>query len=165
MTAWLRSLWRSLSVPEHRALYLGRALLLDVPVSVLLTALVSLLPGVQNPTFDGVSLGRVALVMSLAVPLIETVCLALGLEILRRFSGLGWATAFLAAALAAALHSWARPLWGPLVAWTFLLQARCYLTWRPRSLATAAALTFALHSLHNAAATALLAGQRAFTHP
>lgn len=166
MAEGLRKAWQSLSTPERPARYLARLALFDLPVSLALTALASLLPGAQNPTFPGVDLARIALVMCVVVPLLETLVLALALELLRRPLGSKpAAAALLAALLAAALHSWAQPLWGPLVAWTFFLQSFCYLTWRPRSLVTAFGLTLALHALHNAAAVALLAAQRALTLP
>lgn len=163
MAASLRNAWQSLLVPDRPARYLGRALLFDLPLSLALTGAVSLLPGPQNPTFPGVSLERIALVMVGAVPVIETACLALALEVARRFMRSASTAALTTALLAAVLHSWAQPLWGPLVAWTFFLQSLCYLTWRPRSFPGALALTLALHALHNAAAVTLLAAQRALT--
>lgn len=165
MAAWFRTFWLALSTPERAGRYLATALLADLTLSLALIAGVSLLPGQQNPNFPGVSLLRVALVMGVAVPAIETACLAIVLEILRKLVPSPLFAASVAALLAAALHSWAQPLWGPLVAWTFLLQSLCYLTWRPRSFVTAFGLTLALHALHNAAAVALLAGQRALTLP
>lgn len=165
MIAPLRNAWQSLTVPEGPGRYLARALLFDLPLSLALTGAVSLLPGPQNPTFPGVSLERIAWVMCIAVPVIETAGLAVVLEIARRFIRSTSATALFAALLAAALHSWAQPLWGPLVAWTFFLQSLCYLTWRPRHSTVALGLTLALHASHNAAAVALLAAQRALTLP
>lgn len=163
MSAHLKAAWQKLRVPEHPARYLAIALLFDAIVTLAVTALVSLAPGQQNPTFPGTRLARIAFVMVGAVPLIETAVLAIVLEILRRFSRSALAPAFIAATLAAAAHSWAEPLWGPLVAWTFFLQAFCYLTWRARSAAAALLLTFALHALHNAVAVLVLAIQRMFT--
>jgi hypothetical protein len=163
LIARLRQLAQELRTPERPARYVGLALAADLPVSFALLAAISLLPGPQNPTFPGVELARIAFVMVGFVPLLETVCLAVVLEALRRLPLGDLPVALVAAVAAAALHSWAQPLWGPVVAWTFFLQAWCYLTWRRRSWLTAFGLTATLHALHNLAAVGVLAAQRALT--
>lgn len=160
MRAAFDSLLKILREPRRPVRYLAVCLLLDLPLTALVSWLVTRATGAADPTFAGASWWRVFFVMCVFVPLVETAILAAVIELARRAVRSVAGIALLCAALAAAAHSLATPLWGPIIAWAFFLQAICYQTWRQRSLGAAFGLTAALHALHNAYPALLLALDR-----
>jgi hypothetical protein len=147
--------------PERPLRYLAFCVLLDVPLTAAISWLIGRLTGAEDPTFAGTSWWRILAVMCVFVPLVETTVLAAFVEIARRFTCSLLAVAILSSVIAALAHSLAAPLWGPIIAWTFFLQAICYQVWRERGRADAFGLTCALHALHNLYPTVLLAWDRA----
>jgi hypothetical protein len=153
----LTALWLSLfdaTQRPHR--YLGRALLLDLPVTLALTALVGWTMPSATPDFG--KLPPVVLLIGICVfsPLIETLVMMAVFFVLRRLVKSLPYVAMLSAVVWAILHSLNAPAWGLVIFWPFLIFSICYLTWETRSKWQAFAMTASLHALHNAAPGLLL---------
>lgn len=153
----LTALWLSLfdaTQRPHR--YLGRALLLDLPVTLALGALVAWALPKSGPEFSGMSPAALLLWLCVFSPLIETLGMMLVFFILRRFVQQIAYVAMLSAAIWAVIHSLGAPAWGLAVFWPFLIFSICYLTWEVKSKRHAFWMTASLHALHNAAPGLLL---------
>ena len=116
--------------------------------ALMLSALVSaLLPQASGPAFGVITLSTVMLLVIVA-PLIETLIMAVAIEILLLAlprgpaviaSAVGWGIA----------HSLAAPAWGLVIWWPFLIFSTLYVTWRGEGRAQAMAIVFAVHALNN----------------
>ncbi len=154
----LTAFWLGLSnADQPRSTYLGRALLADLPVTVVVSFAITKLTGIPAPGLPWETLPRVLLAMCVFAPLVETFGLAVIISVLRRMRTrpelVPWATAL----VCAGLHSLARPLWGLEVLWGFLIFTLCYVAWAKKSPLHAFWMTVSLHALHNLVLTLALA--------
>lgn len=146
----LTALWLSLfdnTQRPHR--YLGRALLLDLPVTISLMALTAWAFPATGPKF--VPQPRIVLFLSITVfsPVVETLLMRLVLFLLRLFVKPMPYVAILSALIWAGFHSLLAPSWGLVIFWPFLIFSLCYLTWEAKSKRQAFWMTASLHALHN----------------
>lgn len=141
-----------------------KAIALGWPTATLPALLLAFLAGSlvgadSHPDFGTVDTTMLVAIVVVA-PVIETLIMALGLEILRfvlarigrpewlaiPLSALGWAIA----------HSLQAPAWGLVIWWPFLIFSALYMAWRQRSYAWALAIPMAVHALNNAIPALLL---------
>lgn len=162
LRSWLSpaALWRGLFDPtQSTARYLGRALVLDLPLTLALAALVQLLAlgDVQPPPSPPL---LQVFALCVAAPVLETAVMMLIFALLRLISTQPAFLVLGSATLWAALHATQAPVWGLTVFWPFCIFSICYLTWAPVSRWRAFWTTTALHALHNAVpALAIVAEQ------
>lgn len=143
------ALWRSMfDVQQSRAAYLGRALILDLPVTFAVASLIYLVTGDTGPEFKGGPLTLLFVICVLA-PLIETAIMIPIFGALRWFTRDEALLAALSTLIWALLHSAGHLLHGLGVFWGFFLFSICYLQWSKRSRRQAYCMTAALHALHN----------------
>jgi membrane protease YdiL (CAAX protease family) len=137
------------------ARYIGRAWLLSLIPSILLSILVaSLLPQAEQPNLSAdtpVSL----LLLVVGAPVLETLILVPPLLLLARFLGPGPAVV-VNALLWGAVHSLSAPAWGLVTWWPFLVMSIALLTWRHAGLVRAMLIVIAIHALQNSVGAALL---------
>lgn len=145
------ALWRSLfDVEQPKLAYLGRALVLDLPVSLSIAALIGLAASSSpGPDFSRHSPAMLIFSMCVLAPALETALMIVVFGALRWFTTRTKILAAISALLWALLHSTSHPLWGGGVLWGFLLLSICYLTWERRSRRHAFLMTAAFHALHN----------------
>jgi hypothetical protein len=149
----LTALWRSLfDNSQHPARYLARALLVDLPVTLPIAALVTLVAPTHGPDFSKLShLSSTAVLFTLCVlaPVVETLIMTLLFSVLRlavrRFTHL----AMISTLFWAGLHSLSAPAHGLGIFWPFLIFSLCYLTWETKSRKHAIGMTALLHACHN----------------
>ena len=155
--------WRSLSdCNQPRLRYLGRALLVDLPVAYAVGLALNRLTGTSWPELPTETLPRLFLTLCVFAPIVETLGMAVIIWVLRRFMTrteyIPWVTAF----ICAGLHSLAKPLWGIEIYWSFVIFSLCYMAWEKKSLLQAFWMTAILHALHNLVPTlALLVARNA----
>ncbi len=128
--------------------------------ALLLAMIAGALIGVENhPNFGPVD-GRTLLALVVVAPFLETLIMAVALEVLifllarlRKpewlaipLSALGWAIA----------HSVKAPAWGLVIWWPFLIFSALYVAWRRRSYAWSLAIPMAVHALNNLVPALLL---------
>lgn len=158
----LSAFWSRLSDSDQpKGVYLGRALLADLPVTIAVSFAITKLTGIPVPSLPWEALPRVLLAMCVFAPIVETFGMMVLLFILRRFISRAEYVPWVAALVCAGLHSLARPLWGLEVFWGFLVFSLCYLAWEKKSPLQAFWMTAILHSLHNLLPTLALAAGRA----
>jgi hypothetical protein len=150
MPAPLTAFWRSLSdCNQPRILYLGRALLADLPVAYAVGLVLNKVTGTSWPQPSLEDLTRLFFGLCVRAPILETAAMGLIIWVLRRFMKrteyIPWVTAL----ICAGLHSLAKPLWGIEIFWSFVIFSLCYVTWQQKSWAQAFCLTVILHALHN----------------
>lgn len=144
------ALWDSLfDVHQSRTRYLGRALLLDLPVTFAIGALVSLAVPGDGPDFSGISPAMMLPLLCLLAPLIETAMMAVIFALLRVVTRQKVTLAILSTLIWMGLHSLGVPAHGLGIFWSFFIMSICYLSWETRSLGHAFWMTAALHALHN----------------
>lgn len=144
----LRYLPRALTEPRHpvRAIVVGW--LTAILPSLLLSALLTLLPAqVERPRFDVGGAEAVAMLVLFA-PVAETLIMGAALLLLLQLfrppvavllSALGWGIA----------HSLMAPAWGLVIWWPFLVFSTLFVTWLRRSLALALIVPACVHALQN----------------
>jgi membrane protease YdiL (CAAX protease family) len=125
------------------------------PPSIALAVIAQwLLPDAGRPSFEVAGVETIT-VLVLFAPLVETLVMAVVLELLLRFvppaaailaSSIGWGLA----------HSLAAPAWGLVIWWPFLIFSTLYVTWSRRSVLAALAIVFAVHALQNLGPALLL---------
>lgn len=143
-------LWDSLfNVHQPRTRYLGRALLLDLPVTFAIGALVALAVPGDGPDFTGISAAMLLPLLCVIAPLTETVMMAVIFALLRLITRQIVPLAILSTLIWMGLHSLGTPAHGLGIFWSFFIQSICYLRWETRSLGHAFWMTAALHALHN----------------
>lgn len=151
------ALWRSLfELQQSRLAYLGRALVLDLPLSLLVAALASTIAKAPDLKFNG-GPAMVVFLLCVFAPVIETAVMVLLFGVLRWFTSREELLAASSALLWALLHATTHPVWGVGVFWPFFLYSVCYLQWSKRSRSDAFLMTAAFHALHNLGPALLLA--------
>lgn len=146
----LPSFWRRLSDGNQpKALYLGRALLADLPVAYAVGLFLNWVTHTGWPEYPREMLPRLLLGVCVVSPIVETFGLAVILWILRRLMTRTEFVPWVAALLCAGAHSLARPLWGIEIFWSFVIFSLCYLTWEKKSVLLGFWMTVILHALHN----------------
>ena len=146
----------ALTEPRHPLKAIAVGWLFACPPSILLALLAQwLLPGAEQPSFGVIGPGTVALLVIFA-PLVETMIMAVVLEVMLRLrappvaaillSSLGWGIA----------HSLAAPAWGLVIWWPFLIFSTLYVTWSRRSIWAGVGIAFAVHALQNLGPALLL---------
>lgn len=124
------------------------------PSIALSAAAAALFPTLGRPDFQA---GGPLLLFLLVIfsPAVETLIMALVLEVLRRFmpptaavvvSAVGWGIA----------HSTAAPAWGLIIWWPFLILSTLYLTWRETGKVRAFAVAATTHACQNLPVALLL---------
>jgi hypothetical protein len=88
----------------------------------------------------------------LAAPLIETLLLALGIQLIARFTKHRETIAITSALCWGALHASFYPIWFFGTVWSFYVFSRGYLAWRPVSVKHALAAAAVPHALVNSSA-------------
>lgn len=150
LKAVLAALWDSLfDINQPPVRYLGRALCLDIPITLVLAVLVGLTLPDDGPDFTSIPITMMLPVMCILAPLLETVLMVVIFTLLRLVTRRMAYLAILSTLIWMALHSIGAPAHGLGVAWTFLILSICYLRWETHSLGHAFWMTAALHALHN----------------
>ena len=136
------------------ARYIGRAWLLALVPSILLSLAVTLLfPGAGREPYE---LTPIRIILSIfAVPLIETLMMAVPLLLVNRLAGPGPAV-IASSLLWGLLHGTVAVTWGLVAWWPFLILSIAFLTWRPRGFLAATSVATAIHALQNGFAMALM---------
>lgn len=121
--------------------------------ALVLAFLASLLFASNNhPDFGNVD-GLMVFAIVVVAPVIETLIMAVGLEILifilKRLRRPEWIAVPLSAIGWAIAHSVQAPAWGLVIWWPFLIFSALYVVWRKRSVAWALAIPMAVHALNN----------------
>lgn len=148
--AWLAGLWSSLfDITQPPARYIGRALVLDLPVTLLLATLVGLTIPKHGPDFSHIPNALVLPMLCVIGPLIETVMMMLFFCVLRFATRRMAYLVILSTLIWMGLHSLGAPAHGLGIFWMFLILSICYLCWETRSRSHAFWMTAALHALHN----------------
>lgn len=149
----LRSLF---DTGQNKFAYLGKALLLDLPLGLTVGAIIGLLSSEPGPDFS--KYGPVALLFLLCVvaPLVETGMMLLIFGVFRWFTKREEILVALSAFVWALLHSTSHRLSGLGVFWPFFLFSICYLNWEKRSRSHGFLMTAAFHALHNLFLASLL---------
>lgn len=150
-------LWRSLfDTGQTKFAYLGKALLLDLPLCVAVGAIVGLFMSDPGPDFSKYSPAQLLFLLCIFAPFVETGLMMLIFGVLRWFTKRGELMVAFSVIIWALLHSTSHPLWGLGIAWPFLLFSVCYLNWEKRSRSHAFLMTAAFHGLHNSFLALLL---------
>lgn len=150
-------LWHSLfDTGQNKFAYLGKALLLDLPVCLAVAVVIGLLSSEPGPDFSKYGPAELLFLLGVFAPLIETGMMMLIFGVLRWFTKREPILIALSVVIWALLHSASHPLWGAGIAWPFLLFSVCYLNWGKRSRSQAYLMTAAFHGLHNLFAVLLL---------
>jgi hypothetical protein len=143
-------LWHSLfDTDQGKLAYLGKALLLDLPLGLAVAVVIGLLSSDPGPDFSKYGPMRLLFLLCVLAPLVETGMMMLIFGVLRWFTKRAEIVVGLSVIVWALLHSTSHPLWGLGIAWTFLLFSVCYLKWEERSRRHAFWMTAAFHALHN----------------
>jgi hypothetical protein len=154
--------WIPAAIREPRSVV--RSLAVALPLTLVGGLLLSLLmarlfPGGGEPVLP-IEGDRALVAIVLFAPLVETLILALLLEVMLRLlspgraillSAFGWAVA----------HSLAAPTWGLVVWGPFLVFSTLYVAWRRRGLVQALVVPATAHALHNLVALLLIRSQLA----
>lgn len=155
-------LWHSLfDTGQNKFAYLGKALLLDLPLGLALAAVTGLLSSEPGPDFSKYGPAELLFLIGVFAPLIETGMMMLIFGALRWFTKREPILIALSVIAWALLHSTSHPLWGVGIVWPFLLFSVCYLNWGKRSRIQAYLMTAAFHGLHNLFVGLLLLVERA----
>jgi hypothetical protein len=156
-------LWRSLfDTTQNKAAYLGKALLLDLPLCLVVAVIIGFLSSDPGPDFSKYGPAQLLFALCVFAPLVETGMMMLIYGVLRWFTKRGEILVALSVIAWALLHSTSHRLWGISIAWPFLLFSVCYLNWEKRSRSHAFLMTAAFHGLHNLFLALLLFVGRAF---
>lgn len=143
-------LWHSLfDTGQNKFAYLGKALLLDLPLSLAVAAIIGLLSSGPGPDFSKYGPAELLFLLGVFAPLIETGMMMLIFGVLRWFTKREPILIAFSVVIWAVLHSTSHALWGVGIAWLFLLFSVCYLNWEKRSRSQAYLMTAAFHGLHN----------------
>ena len=130
-----------------------------LPALVLAFLAGSLVGADSQPSFGTVN-GLVVFAIVVVAPVIETLIMALALEVLifllARLKQPQWFAIPLSALGWAIAHSLQAPAWGLVIWWPFLIFSALYMAWRKRSYAWALAIPMAVHALNNAIPALLL---------
>ncbi|MDI1248936.1 MAG: hypothetical protein PSV13_08750 [Lacunisphaera sp.] len=146
----LTAFWRSLSdCNQPRIRYLGRALLVDLPVAYAVGLGLNWATGTGWPQPSVEDLRGLFFGLCVRAPILETAAMGVIIWVLRRFMTRTEYVPWVTALICAGLHSLAKPLWGIEIFWSFVIFSLCYVTWEKKSLAQAFGLTAILHALHN----------------
>jgi len=145
---------------QSKPAYLARALLADLPVTLVIAWLINWATGAQWPTFEAFTLKRVFFVMCVFVPVVETLLMAIVIFALQRAALRPTWVPWVSALIWAVLHSLAEPTWGLGIFWSFVIFSLCFVTWVKKSWWLAIAMTAMLHALHNLFPALLLAAAR-----
>jgi hypothetical protein len=157
----LAGLWDSLfDVNQPPARYVGRALLLDLPLSVPVAILVGLAFPREAPDFSHMSVGWMLPLLCVVGPLLETVLMAVIFSLLRVATQRKAVLVALSTLIWMGLHSLGAAAHGLGIAWCFFILSMCYLNWEQRSLGHAFWITTALHGAHNLPFALLLMADR-----
>jgi hypothetical protein len=157
LPAWLAALWASLfDITQSRTRYLGRALLLDLPISLPISLLVGLAFPSKPPALVNEPVPNLIIGACVVGPVIETLMMILIFAGLRLVVKRTAVLALWSALIWAGLHSLATPAWGLGILWPFLILSISYLSWETRSRIHAFWMTTALHALHNLVLCAMI---------
>ncbi len=148
VTAALLPLLPRLLEPRRPFLTVGLAWAVSFFPSILLSWLVTRLgPGIAQPSFPEGSLGLFVAVVIIS-PLVESVLMGLGIDLLRRWFAPG--AAVIASAVGwGVLHSSLAPAWGLVIWWPFLIFSIIFVTWRSHGYWPAVGMAAAVHALQN----------------
>lgn len=146
----LAALWDSLfDINQHPARYLGRALLLDLPIALPVAMGVGLAFPDLGPDFSRLPPGLLLPMVCLVGPAIETLLMGLIFFLLRRVMHQTVPLVMASTLCWVVLHSLGAPAHGLGIFWPFLIFSICYLSWEKRSWKHAFGMTWLLHALHN----------------
>ena len=124
--------------------------------SILLAAATQwLIPEVGRPSFEVGGIAAILLLVLFA-PLVETLIMAVFLELMLRMRIPPTAAILLSSAGWGVAHSLAAPAWGLVIWWPFLIFSTLYVTWSRRSIWAGLGIVTAVHGLQNLGPALLL---------
>lgn len=152
------ALWRSLfDTSQRKHVYLGKALVADLPVTFLVSFVAGSALGFADPSiFAQYSNVELATLTCLVAPCLETALMVLIFAALRIFTRREEILTALSALIWGLLHAPNGLAWGVTSFWPFFLYSICYLQWEKRGGTRAFAMTSAFHALHNAVPTVVI---------
>ena len=124
--------------------------MLSAAVSLALALLVFVIaPQAERPQFPTIDPVGLIVMLVLFAPLLETLIMAIVLELLTWLRTPPVAAILLSSAGWGVAHSLEAPVWGLVIWWPFLVFSTLYMTWRQRSFSAGVAVAAATHACQN----------------